>query len=69
MISVTRINGVPLHVNSDLIVTIERTPDTMLCLHNGEKIVVQEPVDEIIKRIITFRRRIQFADVSARSQE
>ena len=68
MIALTRINGTPFHVNSDLIVTIERTPDTMLSMQSGEKIAVQEPVDEIVKRIVAFRRRIQFADVSARKE-
>lgn len=69
MIALTRINGSPVLVNDDLILTIESTPDTMLSMANGEKIVVQEPQDEIVKRIVTFRRRIHFADVSARKPQ
>ncbi len=42
MIHLTRLNGNPLVVNSDLIKYAESSPDTMLTLVNGEKIVVLE---------------------------
>ena len=58
MIQLTRINHTPLVVNSDLIEHIETTPDTILSLTNGQKLVVLEPVDEIIQRVIEFRRAI-----------
>lgn len=58
MIAVTRLNNTPLVVNPDLIVFIEETPDTIITLSNGEKIVVQEKVNEVIRRVINFRRSI-----------
>ena len=58
MILVTRLNNTPIVVNPDLIVFIEETPDTILILSDGEKIVVQEKVNEVIKRIIEFKRSI-----------
>ncbi|HUL30887.1 MAG TPA: flagellar FlbD family protein [Thermodesulfobacteriota bacterium] len=58
MILVTRLNNTPIVVNPDLIVFIEETPDTMITLSNGEKLVVQEKVNEVIRRIIEFRRSI-----------
>jgi flagellar protein FlbD len=58
MITVTKLNNTPIVVNPDLIVFIEETPDTMITLSNGEKLMVQEKVGEIITRIITFRRGI-----------
>ena len=58
MISVTRLNNTPIVINPDLIVFIEETPDTIITLSNGEKIVVQEKVNEVIKRVIEFRRSI-----------
>ena len=58
MIQLTRINHTPLVVNSDLIEHIETTPDTILSLTNGQKLVVLEPVEEIIQRVIQFRRAI-----------
>jgi len=58
MILVTRLNNTPIVINPDLIVFIEETPDTIITLSNGEKIVVQEKVNEVIKRVIEFRRSI-----------
>ena len=58
MIAVTRLNKAPLVINPDLIVFMEETPDTIITLSDGEKIAVQETVSEIIRRVISFRRRI-----------
>ena len=58
MITVTRLNNKPIVVNPDLIVFIEQTPDTIITLSNGEKLMVQEKVGEVINRIIKFRRSI-----------
>ena len=58
MIVVTRLNNTPIVVNPDLIVFIEETPDTIITLSNGEKLVIQEKVGEVIKRVLDFRRSI-----------
>ena len=58
MIQLTRLNGLPLVLNSDLIKLIENTPDTVLTLVNGEKIVVKETVEQILDHIVEFRRRV-----------
>ncbi len=58
MISLTRLNHFPVVINPDLIVMIEETPDTIITLSNGEKLTVQEKVQEVIRRVIEFRRRI-----------
>lgn len=58
MISLTRLNHSPLVINPDLIVMIEETPDTIITLSNGEKLTVEEKVQEVIRRVIEFRRRI-----------
>ena len=58
MIVVTRLNNTAIVVNSDLIVFIEETPDTIITLLNGEKLVIQEKVGEVIKRVLDFRRSI-----------
>ena len=58
MIQLTRINRVPLVLNSDLIEHIETTSDTVISLTNGQKFVVLETVDEIIRRVIDFRRAV-----------
>ena len=41
MIEVTRLNGSTMVLNSDLIKTAEASPDTMLTLINGEKLIVR----------------------------
>jgi len=58
MIRLTRINRVPLVLNSDVIEHIETTPDTVISLTNGQKFVVLESSDEVIRRIVEFRREI-----------
>lgn len=57
MIQLTRLNKKPLVVNSDLIEFVENTPDTVITLVTGEKVVVLEGVEEILDQIVQFRRR------------
>jgi len=58
MIRVTRLNHTGVVLNSDLIEQIEATPDTVISLTNGERIMVLESPDEVIARIMAFRRAI-----------
>jgi flagellar protein FlbD len=58
MIHVTRINHVPLVLNSDLIQHVETTPDTVISLTTGQKLVVLESADEVLRRVVAFRREI-----------
>jgi len=58
MIQVTRLDHSALIVNPDLIIFMEETPDTIITLSNGDKIMVKERVSEIIRRVIQFRRSI-----------
>jgi flagellar protein FlbD len=58
MIRLTRINHVPLVVNADLIEHVETTPDTVISMTNGQKFVVLESTDDVICKVIEFRREI-----------
>lgn len=58
MIQLTRLNGNPIVLNSDLIKTAEASPDTMLTLINGEKIIVREPCEIVTERVIEYRARL-----------
>ncbi len=58
MIQLTRLNHVPLVLNSDLIEHVEVTPDTVVTLTTGQKIVVLESAEEVVDRIIRFRKSI-----------
>jgi flagellar protein FlbD len=58
MIQLTRLNGISIVLNSDLIKTAEASPDTMLTLINGEKIIVREKCEEVTERVLTYRARL-----------
>jgi flagellar protein FlbD len=58
MIRLSRLKGEPLVLNSDLIEHIETTPDTVITLTTGQKVMVQESPEEIVSRVIDFRRQI-----------
>jgi flagellar protein FlbD len=65
MIRLTRLNNRPLVVNSDLIKFIENAPDTVITLVTGEKIVVLESAQEVISRIVEYRRWLRAPQVAA----
>jgi flagellar protein FlbD len=58
MIQLTRLNNTPIVLNSDLIKTAEASPDTMLTLISGEKIIVLESCEEITERVLDYRARL-----------
>ncbi|MEO9264570.1 MAG: flagellar FlbD family protein [Candidatus Baltobacteraceae bacterium] len=58
MIALTRLNGHSLMVNCDLIEQIEETPDTVVTLVSGNKLIVRDPMAEVQRKIIEFKRRI-----------
>lgn len=57
MVLVTRLNNTEFFVNPDLIEFIEETPDTVVSLSTGKKIVVVESAQELVKRIVEYRKR------------
>ena len=57
MIRITRLDGSELTINSDLLEAIEQTPDTVVTLLNGRKLMVRETVDEVVARVIDYRRK------------
>lgn len=61
MIELTRLNGNPMVLNSDLIKTAEASPDTMLTLINGEKLIVREEPGEVVERVLAYRARLLVA--------
>ena len=59
MIQLTRLNGRPFVLNAEQIKTVEETPDTMITLLTGDQIVVQEPMEEVVRRAIEYARRVR----------
>lgn len=62
MIQLTRLNGHPVMLNSDLIEQIEETPDTVITLTSGNRLVVLDRMAEIQEKIIQFKRKIHAPD-------
>ena len=58
MIYLTRLNSASMVLNSDLIEHIDITPDTVITLTTGQILRVRESAEEVVQRIVEFRRRI-----------
>ena len=58
MISLTRLNGQEMVINAELIETVEKTPDTIIGLVTGKRFIVQETVEEVISRVMEYRRQL-----------
>ena len=71
VIVVTRLNGAMFGVNPDLIQRVEASPDTILTLIDGSKLIVEESMDEVIARVNEHRARIlaRSRDLQAMSTE
>ena len=61
MISLTRLNGQSFVMNAEKIRYIESTPDTIVCCDNGDKMMVRETLQEVMKRAIEYARVIRKA--------
>lgn len=56
MIRLTRLDGTEIVVSAEVIELLEAVPDTVVTLTTGRKLVVREGVDEVVRRVITYRR-------------
>ena len=59
MIVVTRLNGKRFVVNAEQIRFIESTPDTLITMMNGDKIMVKEQLEEVVGRAVEYNRQIR----------
>lgn len=62
MIDVTKMNGMNITINSDLIETVEDTPDTVITLTTGRKIIVKESRQTIKNLVKSFKRECTFME-------
>ncbi len=58
MIMLSRLNGLPFALNPDLLERAEATPDTVLTLCDGTKVVIGESVEELVTRVRAYRASI-----------
>ncbi|MGD9140153.1 MAG: flagellar FlbD family protein [bacterium] len=66
MIALTQLNGACVYVNSSLIETFERTPDTVITLTTGRKLIVRESPEEVIDKVMEFAAKVSESSVCAR---
>jgi len=59
MISVTRLNGKRFVVNAEQIRYVEKTPDTIITLMNGDKVMVKESMEDVVKLSVEYNRQIR----------
>jgi flagellar protein FlbD len=57
MITLTRLNNSEFVVNAEMIEFVEATPDTIITLQSGKKVMVVQPVDQVVEQIIEYRRK------------
>ena len=57
MVKITRLNGSILVVNADMIEFLEATPDTIVTLTTGRKVVAKESIDELIDKVVEYKKR------------
>ncbi len=65
MIKLTRFNSQTnkkgeFVLNAEIIETVEDTPDTVITLLNGKKLIVEEPMDEVVRRVMKYRKALKF---------
>ena len=63
MICLTRFNGSRFVLNCELIKFIEETPDTIITLRDGEKVIVKEKADTIVSSVVDYVRSTRFPPI------
>jgi flagellar protein FlbD len=58
MIKLTLFNDSDVIVNADLIELVEHTPDTLITLLTGKKVMVKESVEDVIGKVVSYKRLI-----------
>ena len=58
MIRLTRLNQTEFYLNAELVKFVEATPDTIITLVTDQKVLVQETVDEVLRKVIEYKRSV-----------
>lgn len=64
MITLHKLSGEPLVLNAELIETVESTPDTLITLVDRRRLMVLEPVQDVVARVVDYRRAVGGATVA-----
>jgi len=66
MIKLTHLGGEPFVLNADLIQYVESRPDTFITLTTGERLVVVEPIGEVVRRAVAYQQAKHWVPSPAR---
>ncbi|WP_089716296.1 MULTISPECIES: flagellar FlbD family protein [Halanaerobium] len=58
MIKLTRTSGEKFILNAEQILEVQETPDTVITLNNGKKLLVKDSADDIVAKVINYRQRV-----------
>ncbi|MDR1539918.1 MAG: flagellar FlbD family protein [Clostridiales bacterium] len=58
MITITKLNGQRVTVNCDLIETMESTPDTMITMTTGNKLIARESIETLVGEVISYKKEL-----------
>jgi flagellar protein FlbD len=59
VISLTKLSGQRFVLNAEKIRTVEETPDTMITLTTGDRVIVKETAREVVDRAVEYGRRLR----------
>lgn len=68
MIQLTRISGASFVLNAEMVQEIESTPDTIITLTSGKKVMVSESLDAVIDAVVEYRRSIQHPSFKSKQE-
>jgi len=57
MVQLTKLHDETIVVNAELIEFVESTPDTLISMTTGKKLMVKETVEEVVQKVLEYRRR------------
>jgi flagellar protein FlbD len=69
VIQVMHFNGGKFYLNAEMILSVESTPDTVITLTNNQKILVKDKAEDVIKKIILYKRMVHNPNLEISSGE
>ncbi len=68
MIRVTRLSGAEIVLNAEMVQEIEATPDTIITLTSGKKVMVKESLEAVIDAVVEYRRSVLHPSFSSNQE-
>jgi flagellar protein FlbD len=62
VIKLTTLDNKEIALNAELIERVESVPETVITLVSGKKVLVRDTVDEVIAKVVEYRRRLSYPE-------